>query len=92
MQPAGRDVETTDERRDLLVDVVERVVPRPDAGPPDRAVDRADAAAPPQRHEGGGVAIVVAPDLGGIEPRRRLAQGTILMRRLRRVLPVHAAV
>src|SRR5258706_6949286 len=62
------DRQTLDALGDLIVDIVDRVRHPANARAPHRAMDRAPAF--PERHEAGGVAIVVLPNLGGAESCR----------------------
>ena len=54
--------QTPDAIGDLILDVAKRLLADANARAPDRAVDRSNASALPQRDKGGCVAIVVAPD------------------------------
>ena len=62
----GRD-ERTDERHDLVVDVMERVFSRSRAGTPHRAMNRRATLA--EANERRAMAIVVAPDVSRVETR-----------------------
>ena len=57
--------QTLDALGDLILDVVERVGDSANTRTPHRAMDGAPAL--PRRHKGGGIAIVVTPDVRGAE-------------------------